>query len=234
MIRLSKYLAECGVASRRKAEDIISSGRVKVNGKTETKMGVKVDPEKDRISIDEEVLRSEDKVYFALNKPKGYTSTVSDPHAKHTVLELINTGKRIFPVGRLDKDTTGLLILTNDGEFTDKLTHPRHEKEKEYVFTTKNRLSKDNIKNLEEGITLEGKKTAPTDISEKGYTKDKSTYAIILKEGRKRQIRHMLDRVGHPIIELTRTRIGTLELKDLKEGKYKKLNKKEVGELKND
>jgi len=156
---------------------------------------------------------------------------VSDPHAKHTVLELINTEKRIFPIGRLDKNTTGLLILTNDGELTQKLTHPSFEKEKEYEVSIEKPLSNENIKKIEKGIPLEDGVTLPVKIKKNKSKQKNFIYSIIIKEGRNRQIRRMFEKIGHPVMELKRERVGRLTLGNLKMGKWRRLIEKEIKNL---
>lgn len=248
LIRLSKFLSDAGIASRRKAEEIILAGRVSVNGGVIDELGTKVDPEKDKVTVDNKSIDTNvEKVYYLLNKPTGYTSTAKDPHAKHTVLELVPEEPRVFPVGRLDKDTTGLLILTNDGELTQKLTHPKYEKEKEYVVVCSRQLASGSIKKLEEGIILEGKKTAPAKIkslssrhfglrlrgsdSRKEAKNQYFHYSITIKEGRNRQIRKMFESIRNQVISLKRIRVEELILGDLKEGEYRELTKQEIDKL---
>lgn len=233
MMRLSKYLADSGVASRRKAEEIILEGRVSVNGETVRELGTKVDPEKDKVTVDDKNINANaEKIYYLLNKPAGYTSTAKDPHAKHTVLELVPEKPRVFPVGRLDKDTTGLLILTNDGELTQKLTHPSYEKEKEYIVICGSELTDIEIKKLENGIILDDKKTAPTKVRFIADNSDKYFhYSVTIREGRNRQIRRMFESIRNPVISLGRIRVDSLNLGDLKEGKYRELTKQEIDKL---
>src|SRR3990172_811847 len=152
LIRLQKFLSEAGIASRRKAEEIILDGRVSVNGKTTNELGTKIDPEKDRVAVDKKNVRIEGKVYYLLNKPAGYTVTVKDPHAEHTVLELVPKSPSVFPAGRLDKATTGLLILTNDGELAFRLTHPKYDKEKEYLVACEKELGKGELLKIQDGM----------------------------------------------------------------------------------
>lgn len=230
-MRLSKYLANSGIASRRKAEELILSGIIKVNGKVIKELGTKVDPEKDKITINNKSVSSPKAVYYLLNKPKGFTTTVKDPYAKKTVLELVETNERIFPVGRLDRSTEGLLILTNDGDLTFKLTHPRYEKEKEYEVLTKDQLTEEELKKLETGIKIENKLTGPANIRFIRKDKDKFFYSITIKEGRNRQVRKMFDSLGHPVLELKRIRIDFLTLGKLKKGEYRELSKKEIEKL---
>ncbi|PIZ01033.1 pseudouridine synthase [bacterium (Candidatus Howlettbacteria) CG_4_10_14_0_8_um_filter_40_9] len=233
LIRLSKFLSNAGISSRRKAEEIILEGRVCVNEKVVIELGTKIDPEKDKVTVDQVLIRANTKkVYYLLNKPAGYTSTSEDPHAKHTVLELVPSDIRVFPVGRLDKDTMGLLILTNDGELTQKLTHPRYEKEKEYIVICGSKLTDIEIKKLEIGIMLDDKKTAPTKVRFITGLPDKYFhYSVTIREGRNRQIRRMFESIRNPVIKLERVRIDSLSLGDLKEGKYREITKQEIDKL---
>jgi len=236
MERLSKYLARCGVASRRKAEELILNGQITVNGVSILELGTKINPEKDKIAIDEKIVLEPKKVYYILNKPKGYTSTVKDPYAKKTVLDLLPSGERIFPVGRLDKDTKGLLLVTNDGELTNRLTHPKFEKEKEYLATVSSQLSTLNMEILEKGIEIDGKKTKPARIKDLPHLKGAGlktplgckTYSVTIKEGRNRQVRLMFAKIGHPVLELKRIRVDFLTLGNLKEGEFRNLTEKEI------
>jgi len=230
MVRLAKFLAESGAASRRKAETFILEGRVKVNDQTIKKVDIKVDPEKDKISLDNKTITIAEKIYYLLNKPRGYTSTASDPFAKHSVLELVPKEKRVFPVGRLDRETTGLLIFTNDGDLALKLTHPRYKKEKEYLVETQKELTDKEIKKLEKGVGLEEGKTKPSKL--KRLTDNK--YSIVISEGKKRQVRRMFASVDRPVVSLKRTRIDFLKIGDLPEGKFRLLTKDEVKRLKNE
>ncbi|MCL5094300.1 MAG: rRNA pseudouridine synthase [Patescibacteria group bacterium] len=230
MERLSKYLAKSGVASRRKAEELILAGRVMVNGIVQDKLGIKVDPERDKVTVDEKEIRKSKLIYYLLNKPKGYTSTVSDIHVKRTVLGLVPKGERLYPVGRLDKNTKGLIILTNDGDLAQKLTHPSFEKEKEYLVKVEKEIKDSKLKRLEEGIKLEDGITRPAKIKKLKTT----TYSITIKEGRKRQVRRMFEKIGHPVKDLERIRIDSLIINDLKEGGYRPLKMEEIEKLKND
>lgn len=231
MERLSKYLAQAGVASRREADRLIEQGIIRVNNKIITELGTKIEPGKDKVFVNNKEIQTEENVYYLLNKPKGYTTTVKDPFARKTVLDLLPKGERIFPVGRLDRETEGLLILTNDGELTYKLTHPKFEKEKEYEVEVRGELSTEQKIKLENGINIEGRKTAPAKVKFVRNHKDKYTYSITINEGRKRQIRIMFDSVGHPVLELKRIRFDFLTLDKLKKGEYRKLTKEEVRKL---
>lgn len=228
-IRLQKYLADCGIASRRRAEVFILQGKVKVNGKVVKKLGTKVGPE-DKVEFNGKVVKPKrEKVYIMLNKPVGYLSTVKKGKEKgKTVLDLVDAPWRVFPVGRLDKDSSGLLILTNDGDLALKLTHPRYQKEKEYEVEVNKPITKNFINSMRRGVSLSGKKTVRAKVEQIGLKK----FKIILKEGRKRQIRRMCEKLGYEVEKLHRTRINELSLGDLKSGKFRRLNEKEIGLLK--
>jgi 23S rRNA pseudouridine2605 synthase len=233
--RLQKVLAAAGVGSRRQCETIIAAGRVAVNGTIVTELGTKADPDKDSITLDgKPVGAAAEKVYILLNKPPGYTSTRSDPHAEKTVMELVKgIDAFLYPVGRLDVDTAGLLILTNDGEFTKLMSHPSHEVEKTYVAVVRGRITATDLTNLERGIELEDGVTAParTRLIAASQQTNTSTVEIAIREGKKRQIRRMFAVVGHRVERLTRIRIGRVDLKGLREGEFRKLTKREIGEL---
>lgn len=234
MERLQKVMAHAGVASRRKSEEIIAQGRVKVNGIKITEMGFKVDPQTDVIEVDGEIISKEKRIYMMLNKPEGYVTTVDDPRGRKTVLDLIAAvPQRIYPVGRLDYDTTGLLLLTNDGDLTYILTHPSHMIDKTYRAEVKGNLSREDFNNLERGVDIEGGKTAPAStkliLQKKGIT----SFFITIHEGRNRQVRRMCKALGYSVINLHRTAFGSLRLKDLRQGAYRFLKKDEIKELKN-
>lgn len=234
--RLQKILAAAGVASRRQCESIIADGRVAVNGAVIAELGAKADPQKDKITLDGKPIGgAAEHVYILLNKPPGYTSTRSDPHAAHTVLELLKgMDAFLYPVGRLDVDSAGLLILTNDGDFTKLLSHPSHEVDKVYVAVVRGRIRAAELTQLERGIELEEGMTAParTRLISASEQTNTSTVEIAIHEGKKRQIRRMFAVVGHRVERLTRVRIGNLDLKGLREGEFRPLTKKEVSELK--
>ncbi|HLK55757.1 MAG TPA: pseudouridine synthase [Chthonomonadaceae bacterium] len=236
MPRLQKVLAAAGVASRRACETLITEGRVQVNGKTVRELGTRVNPQTDTLRVDGQpiAIAPSKPVYIMLNKPVGYVCTVSDAHAEHTVLELIaQVEERVFPVGRLDADTAGLLLLTNDGEFTNRLTHPRYHVPKVYRVRAKGFVGREEAIRLSEGIELTDGKTAPADLAFVEY--DTATQCTILDitlfEGRNRQVRRMMDAVGHPVRELTRIAYGNLKLKGLNPGTWRKLREEEVASL---
>lgn len=224
-MRLQRFIALSTHYSRRSAEDLINKGVVSVNGKIIQKPGTTIDPQKDSISLNGEKLKIPAKfIYVILHKPTGYISTRSDTHNRKTVMNLIPYS-HVHPVGRLDKDTEGLLILTNDGDLTYKISHPKFEHEKEYVVHLKNPISSQQIKKIEKGIIVDGKKTTPCTISQ---VKEKTKCHITIHEGKKRQIRRMFEETGNIVIYLKRIRIGKLRLGNLKKGSYKLIKKHEI------
>lgn len=225
-IRLQKFMAECGIASRRKAEELILSGKVSVNGRVVTKLGTKIDPSLDKIMIEGKLLKEEEKkVYIKLNKPRGYVSSCRKHREEKTILDLVGDMPcRLYPVGRLDKDSEGLMILTNDGELANRLMHPRYEHEKEYDVNVELRITNDELKKLEKGFVIDGKRTLPAKVKRLG----EKQLRIILREGKKRQIRRMVEAVGNKVAGLKRTRIKNVELGNLSAGKYAFLNLSEI------
>lgn len=233
MERLQKVMAKAGVASRRKCEDLIAAGEVKVNGITVTEAGVKVNPEKDIIEVKGREIGVEDKVYFLLYKPVGYITSVGDPRKRKTVVDLMSgIQERIFPVGRLDYDTSGLLLLTNDGDLAFHMTHPSHEMEKEYEAFVKGKVGDSNLDRLREGLQLEDGWTAPARVKRLGENGSNTLLQLVIHEGRNRQVRRMCEAVGHPVLNLKRTRIAFLTIGKLKEGQYRSLTANEIEKLK--
>ena len=236
--RLQKVLATAGYGSRRTCEEIIRQGRVQVNGQVVTELGTKVDPSLDEISVDgEPISGSEEKVYLILNKPPGYISTAHDPWGRPTVLDLIPHQERLYPVGRLDAESEGLLLLTNDGGLTHRLTHPRYEREKEYLALVKGRPKDAVLSQLRRGVDLEEGRTAPAKVNRVSRREGLETLPgttwlrIVVREGRKRQIRRMCAAVRHPIQRLIRVRMGPIELGNLPVGGYRPLSAKEIRRL---
>lgn len=229
-IRLQKYLAECGLASRRKAELLISEGSVSVDGKIITEMGYKLDPELQEVRYRGELVRRKKKhTYILLNKPRGYVTTMSDPQGRPIVTSLIkDLNVRVFPVGRLDIDTEGALILTDDGELAHKILHPSHESNKTYEVLVKGLVSRGKIKKLERGIEIDGRSTWPAKISKAVKQGPASRLVITIHEGRKRQVRKMFEAVGHPVVNLKRIAYGQLRLGSLPSGSYRYLSRKEL------
>ncbi|MCF8011007.1 MAG: rRNA pseudouridine synthase [Clostridiales bacterium] len=232
--RLQKYMARAGVASRRYSERMISCGRVKVNGTVEKTMGTKIDPASDTVTVDGKVINIEEKnIYLILNKPGGYVTTMHDPQGRPIVTDLLKgVQERVYPVGRLDYNTKGLLLLTNDGELTYALTHPSYKIFKTYRALVSGVPSKTKIKDLQKGIKLEDGLTAPAKVRLLNKQSDKSLLEITIYEGRNRQVRRMCEYIGCPVLDLERVRLGDLNIGELKIGEYRYLAYKEVHHLK--
>lgn len=244
--RLQKALARAGVASRRACEELIAAGRVRVNGKIVTQLGVKIDPTTDKVSVDDQPIAirpslAPSKVYLMLNKPAGYLSTVSDPQGRSTIMDLINSNQRLYPVGRLDMDTEGLLILTNDGTFANTLMHPRYGLEKEYLALVDGMVAAHEVEQLRRGVSIpveddksgerEQYVTLPARVDIVRKEGSNTLLRFVIKEGKKRQVRLMVQAIHRPVLELRRVRFGSLRLGDLVTGKYRALSKVEVKEL---
>ncbi len=231
--RLQKILAEMGIASRRKAEEMIIEGRVTINGKVAT-IGMKADLNRDHIKLNGKLLiRPEPKVYLIVNKPKGVVTSLLDPEGRPTIKDFLKGVKyRVFPVGRLDYDSEGLLLLTNDGNFTHAVLHPSKKIPKTYLVKVREVLEDDEIEKLRKGIRLEDGVTAPAKVKRIRKTEHNSWLEITLHEGKKRQIRRMLEKVGHPVLKLKRIRINGIELGNLESGKYRYLMPDEVDKIK--
>lgn len=233
MERLQKVIAHSGVASRRKAEELIKEGRVKVNGKVIKELGVKVTPN-DKVTVNEVQIEREEPVYFLLYKPRGVISSVKDDKGRKVVTDFMpRMLERIYPVGRLDYDTSGLLLMTNDGDFANLLMHPRHGVEKLYVVKSKGIPSKEQLRKLEKGIVLEDGKTAPARVKMLSADTKKNTaiVEITIHEGRNRQVRRMFDAIGHEVLKLKRERYGFLTLNGLSAGGMRELTPHEVKQL---
>ncbi len=230
--RLQKVLARAGIASRRQCEALIEDGRVSVNSRVVRELGTKVDPVRDRILVDGKPIRAEKPVYLALYKPRGYVTTTSDPQNRRKVTDLIGDfPQRVYPVGRLDYDSEGLLLLTNDGDLSYKLTHPKFRVPKTYQVQVEGRPSSDVISLLRQGIELDDGPTMPADIRVLRSCIEKTLLEMTIHEGRNRLIRRMWEAVGHPVIRLKRTRIGDIRLRGMKPGSYRLLSEKEVNAL---
>ena len=234
MVRLQKYLADCGVASRRGSEEIIKSGRVAINGETVTEMGIKVDEDNDLVTVDgSEVRPAKKHVYIMLNKPAGFVTTVSDDKERDTVMELVSDiSDRIYPVGRLDYDTEGLLLMTNDGDLTYKITHPKNNVEKTYIAEVTGKIDMSTITRLRRGIVIDGVKTSPAEVNVIGATQLGTKIEITIHEGRNRQVRKMFESVGCIVKRLKRTREAGLTLGHLPLGKWRRLSESEINMLK--
>jgi len=238
LIRLQKALAEAGFSSRREAEDIISEGRVVLNGKPVTQQGIKIDPLRDQVSVDGKPIRlfapgDQLKVYFVLNKPGNVLTTTKDDRGRQTVIDLIRglEDTRVFPVGRLDYDAEGALLLTNDGELANRLTHPRFHIPKTYMAKVKGVPAEDKLDKLRKGIYLEDGPTQPAHIDVLNQVKKNTWVEIIMTEGRNRQVKRMFWRIKHPVIKLVRTHFANLSIDGLKPGQFRDLTKKELAQL---
>lgn len=231
-IRLQKHLSACGIASRRKAEELIADGKVRVNGRVAT-VGDKVDPKRDKVTVrGKTVVPVSQKAYIMLNKPRGYVTTMKDEFDRKTVADLVkDVGVKVFPVGRLDRDSEGLLIMTNDGELANIITHPSRHINKTYRVTVSGTVDDEKIKKLCEGIVIEGKKTLPCDVFVVERREDRTVLNFIIQEGRNRQIRKMCDIARIDVVRLKRTAIGNLTLHGLKCGQWRYLDAHEVEEL---
>ena len=236
-MRINKYIALCGVASRRKAEELILAGRVTVNDEVMTELSYKVDEENDIVKVDDKLIKEENKlVYILLNKPEGYITTVKDQFDRPSVLDLVSDIKeRVYPIGRLDYETSGLLLLTNDGDLTYKLTHPKHEVDKTYVARVKGKLTKEEIERFKTGLKIEDYTTAPAKLTVIKYDeqRDSSLLEIKIHEGKNRQVRKMCKAINHPVLRLRRSAMGKIKIGDCEIGKYRYLTEDEIKYLKN-
>ncbi|MFR7976392.1 MAG: pseudouridine synthase [Intestinibacter bartlettii] len=236
-MRINKYIALCGVASRRKAEELILAGRVTVNDEVMTELSYKVDEENDIVKVDDKLIKEENKlVYILLNKPEGYITTVKDQFDRPSVLDLVSDIKeRVYPIGRLDYETSGLLLLTNDGDLTYKLTHPKHEIDKTYVARVKGKLTKEEIERFKTGLKIEDYTTAPAKLKVIKYDeqRDSSLLEIKIHEGKNRQVRKMCKAINHPVLRLRRSAMGKIKIGDCEIGKYRYLTEDEIKYLKN-
>ncbi|WP_040666821.1 pseudouridine synthase, partial [Nitrolancea hollandica] len=215
MERLQRVLATHGVASRRKAEELILAGRVAVDGHIVRELGTQVNAERQRITVDGKPIRTERRRYILLNKPPGYITTASDERGRRTVMDLVNVPERVVPVGRLDRQTSGLLLLTNDGDVAFRVAHPRYELEKEYEALVDGHPPPEVLAELRRGVTIEGQKVIPEQVRPLRNEEAGTVLRIVIHEGRNRIVRRMLERVGYPVIKLTRTRIGPLQVKGI-------------------
>lgn len=233
-IRLQKYMAEAGIASRRKCEEYILDGRVKVNGILVTELGTKVILEKDTVEFDDKKIKIEENlVYILLNKPIGYITTVTEQFDRDTVMELVKTNKRLVPVGRLDMYTSGALILTNDGDFVYKVTHPKHEIEKTYTVTFKGQVTDEEVISLRNGVDIDGYVTKPAKVKILRIDEERniSRLEIVIHEGKNRQVRRMCEAIGKSVIALHRSKIGNISVKEVELGKWRYLDKREIESL---
>lgn len=233
-IRLDKYLANIGVCSRRAVDNLLLTHTVTINGKQVTKSGTRLDPTTDILLINGQRQKKTVLKYYLLNKPKGYISTTADELSRKNVVSLIKTHERIYPIGRLDKDTTGLLILTNDGELTNLLTHPRYHIAKTYRLTIIGTVSQEQLDRLRNGMLLNDGPTSPTDVKVINKTAKETILDMTIHEGRNRQIRRMCEEVGIKLKELERISIGSLQAPNMKVGQYRELSPSEITMFKNE
>ena len=237
-VRLQKFLAEAGIASRRKCEELIQSGKVMVNGKVVETLGTKINPKEDKVTYNGKIVENSlQKTYILLNKPIGYVTTAKDQFKRDTVLDLIKINKRIVPCGRLDMYTSGALILTDDGDFVYKITHPKHEIEKTYTMTIKGIVTNEEVQKLRQGVEIDDNgekyitKKANVRILKTDIEKDISRLEIVIHEGKNRQVRKMCEAVGRKVLALHRSKIGNIEVKDLKIATWRYLTKHEIEKL---
>lgn len=232
MERLQKVIAEAGIASRRKAEDLITSGKVKVNGEIVTELGTKVS-RKDKIEVNNKPIEKQQKEYYLLNKPRGVVTTTKDEHHRKTVVDLIPTNTRIYPVGRLDYDTTGALLLTNDGEFANILMHPNDKVEKVYMAKLNGIIKGEQINQLKDGVEIDGQTVQAARVKLKKVNDKNNTcmVQITIHEGKNHQVKKMFESVGFQVEKLKREKVAFFDLKDLQSGEYRKLTPKEVAKV---
>ena len=233
-VRLQKFMAECGVASRRKSEELILDRKVKVNGKVVSELGTKIDTDKDVIEVDGKIVSSEKKVYILLNKPVGYVTTMSDEKERPTVMELLEGVKeKVVPVGRLDMFTSGLLLFSNDGEFVNKVTHPKHETTKTYIVKTRGVPKESDLEKLRRGVKIETYITSPAKVEllMKDNTNNIARIWIQIHEGRNRQVRKMCEAIGLSVIALKREGVGNLNCEGVERGKWRYLTEQEVKDI---
>ena len=235
-VRLQKYLADCGIASRRKSEELILQGTVKVNNKIVKELGTKIDTDKDEVKYLGKVIEPQNlnKIYILLNKPIGYVTTITDQFDRPTVLDLVKVNKRIVPVGRLDMFTSGAIILTNDGDFVYKVTHPKHEIDKTYTVTVIGKVTNEDVEQLKNGVEIDDgyiTKPAKVKILRIDEEKNQSRISITIHEGKNRQVRKMCIAIGKRVLALHRAKIGNIEVKDVELGKWRYLKKSEVDSL---
>lgn len=233
--RLQKYLASAGIASRRKCEEFILQGKVKVNGITITELGSKINTDTDTVEFEDKLIKKGDnkKVYILLNKPIGYVTTTKEQFGREKVLDLIKTNRRLVPVGRLDMYTSGALILTDDGDFVYKVTHPKHEIEKTYIATVHGEVSDEEIEKLRQGVKIEDYTTSIAKVKRIQYNPEKkqTRLVITIHEGKNRQVRKMCEAIGKKVIALHRSKIGNIEVKNIPLGKWRYLTEQEVRDI---
>ena len=231
-MRLNKFLSNSGVASRRKCDEIIASGRVAVNGKVVTELGININEKKDKITVEGKTVKLPSSfVYIKLNKPKGYACTANDEKGRKTIYELVNCDERLFSIGRLDYDTEGLIILTNDGDFANKVAHPRYEMEKEYRVTCEGEIKESELAVMRSGVVIDGERMPSAKVEWLSYENGFTKLSVVITEGQNRQVRRMFEAIGHAIKLLKRVRIGSVRLGGLSRGEYKDLTEEELNSL---
>lgn len=232
-MRLNKFMSSCGVASRRRCDEIISEGRVRVNAVVVKKMGIKINPETDIVAVDGRPIRLKgDLVYYMMNKPVGYITSVKDPQGRKTVMELLPAiNKRVYPVGRLDYNTSGLLLFTNDGEITQKLMHPSFEFGKTYMVVIKGDITEQELQKLRDGVDIGDFVTSKAEVKKISNLNNQSNIQITIHEGKNRQVRRMFKAINKSIVELSRIALGKLTLKGLKVGEVRELSEEEINYL---
>jgi 23S rRNA pseudouridine2605 synthase len=232
LIRINRYISMCGVASRRKADELVLAGKVEVNGKPMSDLGVKINPRKDKVFVDgKQVAQVHDYLYLVMNKPKDAITTLSDEKGRTTVMSLVKTKQRVYPIGRLDRNTTGVLLLTNDGDFANAMMHPKFEVSKSYQVTLETALTQEHAAQLRKGMKLEDGKTAPADVYVLPGGKGKEV-GIIIHEGRNRQVRRMFESLGYEVKKLDRVAYGPITKEGLSRGETRSLTRPEVRQLK--
>jgi 23S rRNA pseudouridine2605 synthase len=230
-IRLNRYLSMCGVASRRKADELITAGKVSLNGAIVKDLGVRIDPERDRVFVDgKQVVRFREPVYMVMNKPKDTITTLHDERGRSSIMDLLHTRERVYPIGRLDRNTTGVLLLTNDGEFANRLMHPRFEVPKSYEVTCDSPVTREHLRQLSKGVPLEDGVTAPAAVAALPGGKGKEI-GITIREGRNRQVRRMFEHLGYAVVKLDRVAYGPVTKAGLPRGATRRLTRPELREL---
>lgn len=228
-MRLNKFLSVCGVASRRKADELILNGKVSINGKVVTELGVDIDEKKDVVEFEgKKLIPSNNFVYYKLNKPKGYICSNSDEKGRKTIFELVPSNQKLFSIGRLDYNTEGLILITNDGEFAEALAHPRYEIEKEYIVTIEGRILESELAVLRNGVVENGKRMPKAKVEAIKFDGKLTRLSVIITEGQNHQVRRMFDGIGKTIVLLKRVRVGDFVLGGLQRGKFKELSKTEM------
>lgn len=232
LVRINKFISMCGVASRRKADELVLAGKVEVNGKRLTDLGAKIDPRKDKVFVEgKQAALVHDFVYLVMNKPRDTITTLSDEKGRTTVMSMVRTKQRVYPIGRLDRNTTGVLLLTNDGEFSNRLMHPKFEIPKSYHVTLETPLAQEHAAALRRGITLDDGKTGPAEVYTIPHSKGKEV-GIVIHEGRNRQVRRMFESLGYEVRKLDRVAYGPITKEGLSRGATRSLTKAEIRTLK--